>query len=449
MGLRVEKKHAKALLEALELAEHYKPFQEVKRRVFRKYGLLGTRYDRVFTALMYRLYRLQGILDRIAAERVGVNPERLPAAIRQSLRLAVVLGQFDEARDEEFNIALLRFASIIISKRFGVEYADKVMRLYRSLRRNPWRPSSYREKLELEYSMPWILINALRKLLPWDEVRAFADSINTRSPILGFRVNTLKASAKEVLEELHSLGVEAWPSERVPNHVRYRGSIDYQRFRALEEGKVVPQDEASAAVGLLLGAKPGERVYDLCAAPGGKTTHLAELARNQALVVGMDLRPDRLARLRELAVRTGTFLSIVAMAGDARKASAIFTRSAHRVLLDPPCTSTGSLAKYPEARWRLTEKTIKEHVEKQRAMLLEAVKLLRPGGWLLYTVCSILPEEGEYNVSWLLENVKGVELVPLEGPYEPSQLLQGTMRSWPHRHRTSGFFYALLEKKTG
>ena len=448
MGLRVEKKHAKALLEALELAEHYKPFQEVKRRVFRKYGLLGTRYDRVFTALMYRLYRLQGILDRIAAQRVGINPERLPAAIRQSLRLAVVLGQFDEARDEEFNNTLLRFASLFVSKRFGTEYADKVMQLYRSLRRSPWQPSSHREKLELEYSMPWILIDALRKLLPWDEVRAFAESINTRSPILGFRVNTLKASTEEVLEELHSLGVDAWPSERVPNHVRYRGGIDYQRFRALEEGKVVPQDEASAAAGLILGARPGEIIYDLCAAPGGKTTHLAELAMSQALVVGMDLRPDRLARLRELAMRTGTFLSIVAVAGDARRASTILTRSAHRVLLDPPCTSTGSLAKYPEARWRLTRKTVREHVEKQRAMLLEAVKLLRPGGRLLYTVCSILPEEGEYNISWLLDNAKGIEVVPLEEPYEPSQLLKGTMRSWPHRHQTSGFFYALLEKQS-
>ena len=448
MGLRVGKKHAKALLEALELAEHYKPFQEVKRRVFRKYGLLGTRYDRVFTALMYRLYRLQGILDRIVAERVGVNPERLPAAIRQSLRLAVVLGQFDEARDEEFNNTLLRIASILVSKRFGVEYADRIMRLYRSLRREPWQPSSYREKLELEYSMPWILIDALRKLLPWDEVRAFAESINTRSPILGFRVNTLKASTEEVLEELYGLGVDAWPSERVPNHIRYRGGIDYQRFRALDEGKVVPQDEASAAAGLILGAKPGEIVYDLCAAPGGKTTHLAELAGNQALIIGMDLRPDRLARLRELAMRTGTFLSIIAVAGDARRASTILTRSAHRVLLDPPCTSTGSLAKYPEARWRLTKKTIREHVEKQRAMLLEAVKLLRPGGRLLYTVCSILPEEGEYNISWLLSNTKGIELIPLEEPYEPSKLLKGTMRSWPHRHQTSGFFYALLEKKT-
>ena len=296
--------------------------------------------------------------------------------------------------------------------------------------------------------MPWILIDALRKLLPWDEVRAFAESINTRSPILGFRVNTLKASTEEVLEELHSLGVDAWPSERVPNHVRYRGSIDYQRFRALEEGKVVPQDEASAAAGLILGARPGEIIYDLCAAPGGKTTHLAELARNQALVIGMDLRPDRLARLRELAIRTGTFLSIIAVAGDTRRASTILTRGAHRVLLDPPCTSTGSLAKYPEARWRLTRKTIREHVEKQRAMLLEAVKLLRPGGRLLYTVCSILPEEGEYNISWLLDNAKGIELVPLEEPYEPSQLLKGTMRSWPHRHQTSGFFYALLEKRS-
>ena len=448
MTLRVEKKHAKALLEALELSEHYKPFQEVKRRVFRKYGLLGTRYDRVFTALMYRLYRLQGILDRIATERAGTNPERLPAAIRQSLRLAVVLGQFDEANDEEFNTTLLRYIATIIAKRFGTSYADSVVKLYQSLRRRPWTPTTRRERIELEYSMPWILIDALRKLLPWDEIKLFANTINTRSPILGFRVNILKATAEDVLKELRDMGVDAWLSERVPNHIRYRGAIDYQRFKALEEGKVVPQDEASTAAGFILGAKPGERIYDLCAAPGGKTTHLAELARNKALVVATDLRPDRLGRLQDLALRTGTAPSIIALVADARRASRLLRGAANRVLLDPPCTSTGSLAKYPEARWRLTPRTIREHVEKQRAMLLEAVKLLRPGGRLLYTVCSILPEEGEHNITWLLENTKGVELVPLSSPYEQSPLLRGTMRAWPHRHYTSGFFYALLEKKS-
>jgi len=447
MALRVEKLHAKALLEALELSEHYKPFQEVKRRVFRKYGLLGSRYDRVFTALMYRLYRLQGILDRIASQRIGVAPQKLPAALRQSIRLAALLAQFDEARDEEFNNNLLRYIALIIAKRFRAEQAEKIMRLYRSLRHRPWTPFTERERLELEYSMPIILIDALRKLLPWSEVKAFAEAINSRSPILGFRVNTLKAALEEVLAELNSLGVKAWPSSRVPNHIRYRGAIDYQRFRALEEGKVVPQDEASAAAGLILGAQPGERIYDLCAAPGGKTTHLAEISRNQALIVAIDLRHDRLLRLRELAHRTGTDSSILVLAGDSRRASVFLRHEADRILLDPPCTSTGSLAKYPEARWRLSRRTIEDHVRKQREMLLEAVKLLRPGGRLLYTVCSILPEEGEYNIRWLLEQTDKVRLIPLNGPYDESTLLPGTMRSWPHRHQTSGFFYALLEKK--
>ncbi|BEP18601.1 RsmB/NOP family class I SAM-dependent RNA methyltransferase [Pyrofollis japonicus] len=447
MVLRVERVHAKALIEALELSEHYKPFQEVKRRVFKKYGLLGSKYDRVFTALMYRLYRLQGILDRTIAERIGINPSRKPSAIRQALRLSVVLAQFDEAGDEDFNERLLYFISRFLSKRFGVEEADNVIKLYKGLRSNPWRPRNRREELEYKYSMPWILIDALRRLLSWNEIEEFAKSINTRNPLLGFRVNTLKARLEEVLSELQSLGVEAWPSERVPNHIRYRGSLDYQKFRGLREGKVVPQDEASAAAGYLLGARPGETIYDLCAAPGGKTTHLAELAHNLALVVAMDIRHDRLLRLRELALRTGTHSSIHIVAGDARKASLLLRGRADRVLLDPPCTSTGSLAKYPEARWRLSEKTIKDHVAKQRAMLLEAAKLLKPGGRLLYTVCSILPEEGERNIEWFLANVKGFELVPLEDPYEASPLLPGTMRSWPHRHDTSGFFYALLEKK--
>ncbi|BES82604.1 RsmB/NOP family class I SAM-dependent RNA methyltransferase [Pyrodictium abyssi] len=446
MALRIGKRHVKALIEVLEVSERIKPFQVVKRRVFAKYGILGTRYDSVFTAVVYKMYRMQGILDKIVASRAAIEPSRLPAALRQAARLAVVLAMFDDVGDEEFNNTVITGVTRLLRARFG-DKAETVSSLYRSLLREPWKPGDRIEELELRYLLPGLLIRRLENILGREELEHFARAVNTRRPILGFRVNRLKTSVDKVVRALRDHGVEAWESTRVPWHVRYRGQLDYNNFKPLLAGEVVPQDEASAAAGEVLGARPGELIVDMCAAPGGKTTHLAEIAHNKARIVALDVFSDRMERLLDLARRTGTIPSIDPVIGDARKASLALRLHADRVLLDPPCTSTGALAKHPEARWRLTETAIKKQVERQRVMLLEAVRLLKPGGLLLYTVCSVLPEEGEYNIQWLLDSRSDIELVPIQGPYDESPILPGTMRAWPHRHETTGFFYALIRKR--
>ena len=445
--MRLRRSEVKAFLEALEQAERYKPFQVAKRRVMAKYGLQGSRVDRLATALLYKMYRLQGILDLIVESETGLRVDRLPAFLRQALRLAAYLALYDEAGDEELAGQLVEAAASLASRRFRARDAEAVLRLYRGLRARGWSPRSSEERLAAELLLPPLLIRRLRDLLGLDELRRFAEAVNNPRPIHGLRVNTLKASLEQVLRALEEAGVEAWPSRRVENHVRYRGPLPYSRFRPLQEGWVVPQDEASAAAAPLLSPKPGELVADLCAAPGGKTTHIAELQRNQGTVVALEIFPDRMERLLELARRTGTYASISPVIGDARSAPQLLHASPSRVLLDPPCSSTGAIAKHPEARWRLTEETLTRLAQRQYEMLRAAVKALRPGGRLLYTVCSVLPEEGEHLVQRLLEEEKSLELVPLRGPYDPSPLLPGTMRAWPHRHETTGFFYALLEKR--
>jgi len=443
--LKPSKREVKAFLLFLEEAERYKPFQVAKRRVYSRYNLLGTRFDRVTTSIVYKLYRLAGILDHVLRERFNVEPGRL---LRQYLRLAVYLAQFDEVGDREFSETVIAAAAAIAARRFRPGDAELVERVYRELTRRPWQPGSREEQLMLRLLLPPILIEALERLLPPGEVEAFAEAVNARQPLLGFRVNRLKATVEDVLRELRRLGVEAWESRRVPYHVSYRGGLDYQRFRPLQEGWVVPQDEASAAAAWLLSPPPGAAAADLAAAPGGKTTHMAELMALQGRIVAFDVYHDRMLRLLELAQRTGTIAAIDPVEADARRAHLLLgeERASH-ILLDPPCTSTGALAKHPEARWRLTRRSIEYHVRLQREMLEAAARLLKPGGRLLYTVCSVLPEEGEENVRWFLERHPGFRLVPLHGPYDPSPLLPGTMRAWPHRHGTTGFFYALLEKR--
>ncbi|NPA05084.1 MAG: RsmB/NOP family class I SAM-dependent RNA methyltransferase [Crenarchaeota archaeon] len=423
------------LIEALVEAERVKPVQVAMREVFRRHGLLGQPVMRALAAIMYKVYRFQGILDKLV-DMVAPGSE---AAAREALRLAAYIFHFDRVAGEE----LSRLVESCLPGRVEGVTREALERL----RRIEYRPSSWEELAEYRFLVPAYLVKLLSRFIPRGELEELLEALNKPLP-MGMRVNTLKASVEEVAEELRRAGAEVLPS-RAPSHVRYIGAINYFAFKPLLEGKAVPQDEASALAAPLLSPRPGERIVDLCAAPGGKTTHLAELSRNMALIVAIDVSGRRLGRLRVLAERTGTSISIHPVAADGRAAPSLLGEEwADKVLLDPPCSSTGVLSKHPDAKWRLTPERLRMLVERQRALLEAAHRLLKPGGLLLYTTCSILPVEGEGNIRWLLWRHPCYEVIPLDLPYEESPWLPGTVRAWPHKHGVSGFFYALL-RKTG
>ncbi len=445
MPLRIGCEELEALVEALERGDEYKPFQVAKRMVFEERGIAGTVLDRVFTAILYRFFRARGIVDRIVSSAKAL--EGLSASRSRYLAMLYAFLKHVARMDRDSVLEAIDRCLDELARRWGEDPSAlrSAIELVASAR---YEPSTPEEELELRYFVPTYLIELVKPLLrSWSEIEEFLKAVN-EAPPLGFRVNTLKSTVDRVLEELRKLGVEAWRSERVPNVVRYRGVIDYRRFRPLLRGEVVPQDEPSALAALILKPEPGDLVLDMCAAPGGKTTHLAEVSRNKATIVAIDLYPDRMARLLELAARTSTYVSILPLLGDARLAPSMLPRSSFdRVLLDPPCSSTGVLAKHPDARWRLNPDKLLELVELQRQLLEAAHRLLKVGGYLLYTTCSVTVPENEGNIKWFLAKHPCYEVVPLEGPYDPSPLLPGSMRAWPHRHGVSGFFFALLRKR--
>ncbi len=438
-----------ALLKALELAEKVKPIQVARRIVFEKYGVSGSPVDRILTAIMYKVYRLQGILDKAAAKALNTTPENVasqPPLVRQLWRLSVYLAQFDQIGDERLKHLLLEHGLPYVAKKYGWRLARQAARIIKSLEKEPWKPETEAERLEAKYLVPSIIVESVSRLLPKDELEHLLAKLNTE-PAAGLRVNTLKTSLDKVIKILEKHGITYQVSKRVENHLKYHAPFDEPIRQLVEKGLAVPQDEASAAAAPLLEPKPGNLILDLCAAPGGKTTHLAELTRLEATIIAFEIYRDRVRKLYELAQRTSTYFAIHILHGDAMTAPQVVGENrADRILLDPPCSSTGALAKHPDAKWRLTRKTLETLVERQKQFLKAAVKTAKPGALILYTVCSIMPEEGEYVVQWALENLP-IELEPLNSPYDPSPLLPGTMRAWPHRHDTTGFFYALLRRK--
>ena len=436
------------LIESVKRAEEIKPSQQAKRDVFKKFGILGSRKDPPLTAIFYRIMLRQGILDNIITQVTGVSsPLLLDAYLRAALRVFIELEVFSRRRvryDNPYKVK--RKVSALLSKRAhpyaGMWFWDTTFKL----RNYNLQPRSEEEKLMYRYLLPQWFIRKITDLLTHKEAEELFKALNTR-PLISVRVNTLKAEVKEVVSELAREGKKVFISDIVPTILKFEGPYNFDKSRLFLEGKIIIQEEAAALASLILGPRPGEVVVDLCAAPGGKTTHIAELMKNKGKIYAFDTNKRRIERMKELIERTGVSIVEIFMR-DAREAPRILGKEvADRVLVDAPCTSDGTIMKNPELRWRIIESEVGKFAQLQYELLKAAVKLVKPGGYILYTTCSLLREENEDVIEKLLHKENRTELIPLNGAYDEG-FLPGTMRAWPHKHNTIGFFYALLRKKT-
>ncbi len=262
-------------------------------------------------------------------------------------------------------------------------------------------------------------------------------------------------SADWLIEELKSEGVEARPGRWLRGALELVGGVA-ARTRAFREGRVRIQDEASQMVALLLDTKPGMRVLDVCAAPGGKTLTLAEAVGASGSVVAADLHVRRLRGMRE---RVARYPQVQMLALDAAAGELPVAGEFDAILVDVPCSGTGTLARHPEIRWRLRVEDLAELRARQTAILLHAAARLRAGGRLVYSTCSLEPEENERMVEAALAQRLELRLVSvaaalathLRDSANAGALFDkgGFFRTWPHRHGTDGFFAAVLERKVG
>jgi 16S rRNA (cytosine967-C5)-methyltransferase len=223
----------------------------------------------------------------------------------------------------------------------------------------------------------------------------------------------------------------------VPEAYVLSGPFALEESRAWARGLAMGQSRASQLVSHVVDPRPGERVLDLCAAPGAKTTHMAALARGGARITAVELRPARARALRALVRRMGAVVEVVE--GDAREVP--LPGGYDAVLVDPPCTGLGVLSARPDARWRRREEALGPLAELQRALLRRALDLARPGGRVVYSTCTLIAEENEDAIDAAgtrLDDL-GAEHPELAHPRRPEALL-----TLPHRHGTDGFFIARM-----
>lgn len=272
------------------------------------------------------------------------------------------------------------------------------------------------------------------------ELTAEMDAALEPAP-LDLRVNLLKGSRDEALAALAAEGVEAAPTPYSPWGLRIDGRRSVTAGPAFQSGLVEIQDEGSQLVAALVGATPEMRVVDWCAGAGGKTLALAMTMENRGHLVACDISAPRLEgavrRLRRAGVQNSERHLVAPGDKWAKRRAGTFDR----VLVDAPCTGTGTWRRNPDARGRLREIDLAELVPKQAMILDAAAKLVRPGGRLVYATCSLLPDENEHQVEAFLARHPAFRAVPVGDPL-PGPYLSLT----PRRHGTDGFFGAVLER---
>lgn len=284
------------------------------------------------------------------------------------------------------------------------------------------------------------------------EAAAAAEALNRPAPV-DLRVNTLKAKREEVQQRLQTAGFACDPTPYSPVGLRLRERASVFRTPMFQEGLFEVQDEGSQILSLLLEPRRGEMIADFCAGAGGKTLHLGALLAGTGTLYAFDTSAARLERLTPRLRRAGlSNVRSVALAHEREARVQRLRGKIDRVLVDAPCSGTGTLRRNPDIKWRGID--LPALIDTQQRILEAAASLVKPGGRLLYATCSLLAEESEAVVAEFLGRHAEFALVPAGAvlarrhvALEPAA--DGSVRLLPHRHGTDGFYAAVMQRATG
>lgn len=301
----------------------------------------------------------------------------------------------------------------------------------------------------IQANMPDWLAERLRAQFGNAEALALSVALNQPAPV-DMRVNTIKAKRDEVQTRLAQEGFPCEVTPYSPSGLRRRDRAPIFKTLCFKEGLFEVQDEGSQLLSLMLEPKRQEMVVDFCAGAGGKTLHLGALMANTGTVYAFDVLTKRLDRLKPRLRRAG--LNNVRMVTISHERDARVQRlkgKIDRVLVDAPCSGTGTLRRNPDIKWR--DINLAELTDTQQRILAAAAELLKPGGRLVYATCSLLREENEDIVEKFLAARPDFRVMPvneiLERRHIPLSMTGDALRLLPHAHQTDGFYAVALEKK--
>lgn len=411
---------------------------------------LKTRDKALATELVYGTLRNEGTLDWVLSHYAVRPLQELSPEILDILRL----GAYQLLYTKKIPAHAATNESVELAKKYaGPGIARFVNALLRRVIKEkdklPWPkleedPVSH---ISLVYSHPRWLVEMWIEELGLKDTIALCKANNDRLPVV-LRVNTLKITPTGLKKRLEERGLRVAATPFAPEGLVVERGGAISEFPEFNEGLFQVQDESSMLASYAVGPKPGELVLDLCAAPGGKTTHLAALMKNKGRIIAVDLHAHRLRLIEENCERLGVKI-VKLIQGNATKLEGLISEKVDRILVDAPCSGLGTLGRRPDSRWRKSVEAIKQLAVLQIQLLESASSFVKIEGVIVYATCTISRRENQEVVEkflkrhpeFVLERVSDYLPVEIPSVTEWLQLL-------PHVHHTQGFFMARLLKKS-
>ena len=402
--------------------------------------------DRRFIGeLVHGTTKMRRRLDYVLSLFLERKLEELTPWIRNILRMGLYQLDFldrvpDRAAVDE---------SVKLAKKFGhrgtVALVNAVLRNYLRDRGRitfPSREENQIENIALFYSFPDWMVEKWLELFGEEQTVRLCETFNKR-PQLSCRVNSLKADQEGLEETFKREKIKFKPGRFLKNFYTVESKMELDRFAPLQQGWVYFQDESAGLPVTLLDPQPGERILDLCAAPGGKSTYIAERTKNQGSVIAVDISGPKLKTVKENCRRLGV-RSVALRRADARNFSC---KPVDRILVDAPCSALGTLGRHSDVRWTKQKGDLLRLQKLQLEILSNAAELLRTGGVLVYSTCTITPEENDRVIERFLETREDFSLRD-SSEFLDSEVVDqnGMVRTLPHIHRIDGSFACRLEK---
>lgn len=416
---------------------------------------------RLFTELVYGTIRRQRTLDALIDQLGKKNSQQQPP----DFRLILHLGLYQLRYLAHIPASAAVNTTVDLAKQNGfiglAGVVNGVLRQYDRLASAPntpdplLLPSSPTQQLGILHSYPDWIVDVWLQQFGQSETEQLCLWMN-QPPSIDLRVNQLQTTVAEVEAAMQAAGVKVVPVPPLPDALRLVEHVGrIQDLPGFQEGWWMVQDCSAQLVTHLLDPQPGETVIDACAAPGGKTTHIAERMNDTGTIWACDKTPSRLKKLQQNCDRLQLH-SIRTHSGDSRTLTQ-FTQQADRVLVDAPCSGLGTLHRHADARWRQTPDSIAELVPLQTELLGQAASWVKPGGVIVYATCTLHPAENEQVIEQFLATHPTWKLVA-PAPSSPARCFADTARvafataaGWvkvlPHHHAMDGFFMARLEQQ--
>ncbi|MCD6297884.1 MAG: 16S rRNA (cytosine(967)-C(5))-methyltransferase RsmB [Deltaproteobacteria bacterium] len=411
--------------------------------------------DRAFTVhLVQGTFRWRLRLDWIIGKAVNFPFKNIEPPVLNILRIALFQILFMDRVPESAAVNEAVRQAVDMGRRHVAGFVNGILR--NICRRKdgydfPDRDNNPVSYLSIFYSYPPWLVKKWIREMGMDSAEHLLEAGN-RIPGLVIRCNRLKIDRQGLITRLKEEGVTGKATPHAPEGLRISGiKGPVSNLKAFKEGLFQVQDEAAQVCSHLFSPGPGERVLDLCAGLGGKSTHIAQLTGDSKLVVALDISHNRLIRLNDGSSRLGIGCIHPVVADARERLSYLFRCSFDTILIDGPCSGLGTISRHPDGKWTKTEGHINRLPQLQKSLLNQAVPLLRKGGRMLYVTCTISRQENEDVVSSFMAENKGIDLENLK-EHVPDWGLDliddhGFLKTLPHVHGMDGFFGALFTKE--